>query len=540
VTGARAVADALAAEGTEVVFGVLGDGNMHMVAHLVEDHGARYVATRHEAAAVAMADGYARSTGRPGVATVTQGPGLTNAATALTEARRARSPVLLLSGETARGFHDHIQDIDQQPFALATAGAYQAVGTPASLAKDVGDAFRHVRLGLGPTVLAVPTDLQRDEMPPDWSYPPADVVAPQRVPPDPAALAAAAELVAAAERPIVIAGRGAVLSGAREELLALAGRIGAPVATSLQAKGWFRDDPFDLGIAGGFSHEPAREVFAQADLVVAFGAALNRFTASHNGLFPQAKVVQVALERGSVGHTVRVDAAVLADARLTAAALLDAGPERTGLRTPALAQRLAGFERYPEFTEGNGVDPRQAAAICDRLLPADRCMLLGTGHFNGYPAVEVGVPDPRDLVLPWAFGSVGVALPTALGVSLARPDRTVVVFEGDGGLMMSLPELETAARERIPVVVVVLDDGAYGAETYMMEKAGLDPALSLFDNPDLAEVARVLGARGLEATTAEELEAALADLGPVDGPVLVRVRVDRSVWNEEVFRTLTG
>ena len=125
-------------------------------------------------------------------------------------------------------------------------------------------------------------------------------------------------------------------------------------------------------------------------------------------------------------------------------------------------------------------------------------------------------------------------------MALARPDRTTVVFEGDGGLMMSLPELETAAREHIPVVVVVLDDGAYGAETYMMEKAGLDPALSLFENPDLAEVARVLGARGVEAASAEELETVLADLGPVDGPVLVRVRVDRSVWNEEVFRTLTG
>ena len=219
----------------------------------------------------------------------------------------------------------------------------------------------------------------------------------------------------------MIAGRGAVLSGARDELLALARRIGAPVATSLQAKGWFRDDPFDLGIAGGFSHELAREVFAEADLVLAFGAALNRFTASHNQLFPQAKVVQVALERGSVGHTVPVDAAVLADAQLTATALLEAGPEQTGLRTPGLAERLAGFERYSGFTEGRGVDPRQAAMICDRLLPAERCMLLGTGHFNGYPAVEVGVPDPRDLVLPWAFGAVGVALPTALGVALARP-----------------------------------------------------------------------------------------------------------------------
>lgn len=545
-TGAQAVAAALAAEGTQVVFGVLGDGNLHIVSHLVDHYGVRYVAARHEAAAVAMADGYARGSGRPGVCTVTQGPGLTQTATTLTEARKARSPVLLVAGDTARGFHDHAQDIEQAPFALATAGAFKAAGTTASLAKDIGDAFRHVRVGRGPIVLDVPTDLQHAEVAPGWTYEPSlrSIAPAQRPLPDPGRVQAVLELIESAARPVVVAGRGAVVSGAREPLVALAEWIGAPLATSLQAKGWFGDEPFDLGIAGGFSHDLAREVFAEADLVLSFGARLNRYTVSHGGLFPGARLVQVDVDRESVGHTATVDDAILADARATAEALL-AGLSpgtREGLRTDKLRDRLDTFDAFAgvTFATGDGLDPRQAAQLCDRHLPRPRTVVIGTGHFNGYPALHVGVDDPRDLILPWTFASIGVALPTALGAAVARPDQTTVVFEGDGGLMMCLPELETAARERIPVVVVVIDDGAYGAEVYMMEKDGLDPALSKFDNPDIAAVAEVLGMRAFDATDPDQLEAALGAVAVASGPTLIRVGVDRSVWHEEVFRALTG
>jgi thiamine pyrophosphate-dependent acetolactate synthase large subunit-like protein len=545
-TGAAAIAAALAAEGTEVIFGVLGDGNLQVVAHLVERHGVRYVAARHEAAAVAMADGYARATGRPGICTCTQGPGLTHTATTLVEARKARSPVVLLAGDTRRGFHDHAQDIEQAPFALATAGAFKAVGSPASLAKDVGDAFRHARVQRAPIVLDVPVDVQDAELEAPAEYVPvaASLVAAQRPVPDPERVAAVIGLLAGAERPVLIAGRGAVLSGAREALLALAERTGAAVATTLQAKGWFAGDPFDLGIAGGFSHDLAREVFSGADVVVAFGARLNRYTVAHGGLFPDARLVQVDVDPDAVGHTARADEAVLADARSAAEALLARlGPEaREGVRTPALAARLAAFDPLAgvEFARGSGVDPREAALLCDRLLPPDRVVLLGTGHFNGNPAIHVGVADPRDLVLPWGFGSIGIALPMALGVAVARPDRTTVVFEGDGGLMSCLPELETAAREGIRVLVIALDDGGYGAEVHMMRKLGMDDTLSRFANPDLAAVARSLGVRAFDAPDAAALEAALRDARPVERPTLIRVGLDPEVWHEEVFRALTG
>ena len=546
-----ALADAIAAEGTEVVFGVLGDGNMYFMPRLVGHHGVRFVAARHEAAAVSMADGYFRATGRPGICTVTHGPGLTQTGTPLTAARLARSGVLLIAGDTPVAFRHHGQNIDQYPFVMATAGAYQPARLPATLAEDAQLAFRHVRLGRGPIVFNVGIDLQRSELPDDWSYTPSAAVVPsaQLRPPEPAALARVAELLAGAERPVIVAGRGAVRAGAREALVALADRTGALLSTTLLAKGWFRGHPFDLGIAGGFSHDLARDTLARADLVLAFGANLNLFTVAHGNLFPDATLVQVEIDPGAVGHTTPVDVALLGDARLVAEGLLAAlGPvpaagAPAGLRSAALAARLDGYDPLAgeELADpAGGADPRAVAVACDELLPRGRVVLVGIGHYSGYQAIHVGVDSPDDLILPWQLGSVGLGLPTALGVAVARPQQTVVVFEGDGGIMMSLQELETAARCDIPLLVIVLDDGAYGAELHMMRMHGLDPALSLFDNPDFAAVARALGLRAWNAETVEELRTALGEALPLQGPSLIRVRLNQSVVHHQIFRALTG
>ena len=546
-----AIADAIAAEGTEVVFGLLGDGNMYFMPRLVEHHGVRFVAARHEAAAVSMADGYARATGKPGVCTVTHGPGLTQCGTPLTAARLARSGVLLIAGDTPAHLRHHGQNIDQYPFVMATAGAFQQARLPSTLAEDVQLAYRHVRLGRGPIVLNIPVDLQRAELPDDWApRPSALVTAPvQARPPAPGEVECLAELVAGAQRPVIIAGRGAWRAGAREALLALGERIGAPVSTTLLTKGWFRGEPFDLGIAGGFSHDVTMGVFAQADLVLAFGASLNLFTVAHGKLFPGATLVQVETDPGAVGHTTPAHHVVLGDARLVAEGLLAAlGPAPAagapvGLRTPDLAAALDGYDELAGVDlagpEG-GADPREIARIADELLPRGRMLLVGIGHYSGFQAIHVGVDDPGDIILPWQLGSVGLGLPTAMGAAVARPDQTVCVFEGDGGIMMSLQELETAARCNVPLLVVVLDDAAYGAELHMMRIHGLDPALSLFDNPDFAAVARTLGLRAWSAEDAAGFRAALTEALPLQGPSLIRVRVNQSVIHHTIFKALTG
>ena len=548
--GYEALAAAVADEGTAVTFGLLGDGNMLFQTVLTERHGVRFVSARHEAGAMAMADGYARATGRPGVCTVTHGPGLTQCGTPLTAARIARSPVLLIAGNTPKAFRLHGQNIEQQPFALATAGAWQESRLPETLAEDVSLAFRHVRLGKGPLVFDVGLDIQRSDVGEDWRYTPssAAISARQPRPPDPERVEEVARLLDQSQRPVVIAGRGAVAAGARDTLVALADRLGACLATTLLAKGWFAEHPFNLGIAGGFSDELTREVLGNADLVIAFGASLNQFTTAHGTLFPQARLVQIELDPERIDSITHADEAVVGDAQATSAALLAAlgdegGAHTEGIRTKKLATRIA--ENVPlantEFAgpEG-GADPREVALTFDRLLPPNRVVLTGIGHYTGYASIYVSVDDPRDLILPWQLGSVGLGLPAAIGAAVGRPDQTVVVFEGDGGVMMSLPELETAARCGVPLLVVVLDDGAYGAELHMLRRHDLPTELSLFDNPDFPHVARALGLVAHDAPTVDDLERLLPGLFPLRAPTLVRVAINQDVVHDEVFRALTG
>jgi thiamine pyrophosphate-dependent acetolactate synthase large subunit-like protein len=315
------------------------------------------------------------------------------------------------------------------------------------------------------------------------------------------------------------------------------------LATSLLAKDWFAGEPWNLGISGGFSHELANEILSDVDVVLAFGASLNLFTVGHGSILQQARFVHVTTDPTGISETTPAEVGIVADARATAEALLAALPEQPGLRTPELEARIAGYDPLEgvEFASSpRGADLREVARICDEALPPDRTVVVGIGHFMGYPTMHTAVQGPGDLFLPWEFGPIGQAVPHGIGVAVARPDQTTVVYEGDGSLMASLPELETAARHDIPLLVIVLDDGAFGAETYVMEEAGLDPTLSFFDNPDFAAVAKALGLEAYSAATADELREVLPQALPVRKPTLVRVAIGHGVWHHEIFRDLTG
>lgn len=543
--GSAALADAVHAEGVAVVFGVLGDGNLGLVTGLV-DRGVRFVAARHEAGAVAMADGYARASGRPGIATVTHGPGLTQVGTPLTTARRARSPVLVLAGDTPRGARGHAQDIDQGVFALATAGSVQPLRTRATLPADVRAAFRHVRTGRGPIVLNAPLDVQDAEAD-DAPYVPSSrgLPAPHPVVPPPGALEDAAALVARSARPVVLAGRGAVQAGARPALAALAARLGAPLATTLLAKGWLDGVPGNLGVCGGFSTPDARAVLARADAVLAFGASFSRFTVDGGRLFPDAALLRVDPDPAVADAAAVPDAAVAGDARLTAESLAGMIAARPPWAPEAPPERAP---LPPVVDTPEGVDPRAVLRRCDALLPAARQVVVGIGAYSGWGALELAVPDPRGLLLPWELGAVGLALPVGIGAAVARPDLTTVVVEGDGGLVMSFPELDTAAREALPVIAVVLDDRAYGAEVVLLGREGRAPDLARFAPRDLAAVARALGWDAVAAGTVAELDTALdAALrgrpgggGPGGGrPLLVHARTVTAV-HDEMYRALSA
>jgi acetolactate synthase-1/2/3 large subunit len=324
---AEAVGRALAGLGARHVFGVLGSGNFLVTNALVE-HGATFLASRHEGGAITMADAYARVSGRVGVCSVHQGPGLTNAMTGLTEAAKSRTPLVVLAADTAAAAIRSNFRIEQDQLVRAVGAVPERLHGPASAIADAVRAWRRAETERRTVVLMLPLDVQAATSPHDGRDLPAPLALhPAR--PAQAAIVEAANVLARATRPLIIAGRGAVLADAGEPLERLAELLGALLATSANGNGLFAGNPWSLGISGGFASPAALELIAQADVVLSVGAGLNMWTTRHGRLVsPTATVIQVDRDADAIGAHHRVDVAVVGDAAEAARALLDALGER--------------------------------------------------------------------------------------------------------------------------------------------------------------------------------------------------------------------
>lgn len=531
--GHDAIAKALAEQGIDTVFGLIGDANLFIVDPLVRQQGVRYIAAANEAAVTMMALAYGRARNEVGVGTITHGPALTNAMTALVEGVRTRTPLLMVVGDTDPADPHHLQNIDQRALVEAAGAGFHPMRSTGTIAEDVALALRQARREARPVVLDITVDLEWAEV----DYRPAPPLADEPRPAlDHEALDRAAGVIASASRPIVLAGRGAVLSGARDALLRLAERLGAPVATTLQAQGWFRGEPFDLGIFGTLSLPASAEAIASADCVVAFGASLNYFTTDKGALLAGKRVVQVDAIPGHVGALERIDAGVVGDAAEVAdtlVGLLERAEHRpSGFRSPDLQQRLRDQGGFTASGTGAGetapgtVDPRLFTERLDAILPAERMVAVDAGRYM-YDGLRLSVPEPTALVTTHAFGSIGLGLAAAVGASVARPDRPTVLLVGDGGFMMSGPsELNTAVQHGCDLVVVLYNDGSYGAEHIQFHNKGMDPGLSLHHWPDFAEVAEAYGCSGLTVRSLDDLASVEKALGERDRPLLIDVKLD--------------
>ena len=541
----QAVAGALVDLGADRVFGVIGSGN-YVVTTTMDVRGARFVAARHETAAVCMADGYARASGRVGVASVHQGPGLTNALTGLAEAAKSRTPLLLLAADTpAAAVHSNFR-VDQAMACAAVGAVVERVHTPQSALHDVERAWRRARNHRRTVVLLLPLDVQAAELP--RSEPVATGPLPRSPAPAPAAISEAADLVQRSRRPALLAGRGAVLGDARERLIALADTIGAVLATSAVANGLFAGHPYDLGISGSFASPTAADLLARADLVLGFGASLNNWTTKHGALIaPDAGVVQVDLDEEAIGARRPVDVGVVADAAEAAGGLLDElrhrGFRGQGLRSPELAARIAQGrwrdQPYQDASTESTIDPRTLTIALDDLLPADRALAVDSGHFMGWPVMYLQVRDARAFVFNQAYQSIGLGLGAAIGAAVADPGRVTVAALGDGGTFMSLGELETAARLRLPLLLVVYNDDAYGAEVHHFVDQAEGLELVRFPETDIAAIGRAVGADGVTVRGLQDLNAVESWLAHRDRPLVVDAKVTPTVvgaWLEEAFR----
>jgi thiamine pyrophosphate-dependent acetolactate synthase large subunit-like protein len=563
----EAVGAVLTGLGATTVFGVVGSGNFHVTNALIAG-GARFVAARHEGGAACMADGWARVTGEVGLLSVHQGPGLTNAMTGITEAAKSRTPLLVLAADVAGSAVRSNFRIDVAALAASVGAEAGRLHSPGSAVADVIRAYRTAQAQRRTVVLAMPLDVQAAQcdapvIPPS---PPLRPCAP--------AFESVTELagaLAAAQRPVFVAGRGARVAGARADLEQLAGACGALLATSAAAKGLFRGNPWDLDVSGGFATPLAAELITAADLIVGWGCSLNMWTMRHGRLIgPGATVAQVDDDMSAIGAHRAVDLGVVGDVALTCRAVLAelAGRTAGGYRSPELQARIGregrwrdvpytdegthgagpdgmeagadGTKAGPDGDGGAKIDPRTLTIALDDLLPAERMVSVDSGNFMGYPSMFLSVPDASAFCFTQAYQSIGLGLASAIGAALAQPGRLPVAALGDGGALMGVSELETVVRLRLPMVIVVYDDEAYGAEVHHFgpDRHPLDTVR--FPPADIAAIGRGFGCAGATVRGPADLAPVREWLaGPRDRPLVIDAKVTSasgSWWLEEAFR----
>jgi thiamine pyrophosphate-dependent acetolactate synthase large subunit-like protein len=406
----------------------------------------------------------------------------------------------------------------------------------------IRDAFLEARRDRVPVVLGIPFDLQNQSWEGAADLPvPSHALLPNPAPtpPNPTDVAHAAALVRSARRVIVMAGLGAVEAGAGEACRALAQKCDALLAATLPARGIFAGDSFNLNIAGGFSSNIARDCFAQADLVIAVGCSLARHNADGGKFWPNAKLLQIDTDPVTVSQgRIAADAHLRADARLGVEALAEMLMDRaTEWRSPALAARIATEPADgSRFAPEPGLhDPRDVVAALETHLPPGWQMVNSSGHCSYYFAHMPSRPWEKFLTIR-EFGAIGNGTSFAMGVAAACPGETVVLFDGDGSLLMHVQELETMRRHGMNILVIALNDGAYGSEIHKLRADGLSDAGAVFGRTDLAAIARGFGLAGETVTDLAELPAMIARFAETGGAAVWDVPVSDRVYSPVIRR----
>lgn len=524
----------------ECVFGLMSDETATLIAS-IDAVGVRFVSARHENNAMAMAEGYACASGRLGVALLGRGPATANGLHGIVYARKTGSRVLLMLGAppdappNPNGFGPDTKSLDAVAVLRAAGVRHMTAHDPATAPRMLAQAAAAAHQGLMALLLPMnvltattPAGSLQDPLPPAAGTPPP---APRR-----SAIEAAAALLQRARKPLILAGHGAHKAGARDALVRLADHLGAALATTMKAKDLFRGHPFDCGVVGSFSHGAGRRLIGAADCVLAFGAGLNQRTTSQGtALPPDAALIQVDTSREALGRWLHCDVAIVGDARLAAERLLAAVPARAEadqpLRAEAMRRILAEHRPERDFEPrhtARTIDARSAAVELDRLLPRDRNLVYDAGNFLQC-APYLSVPGPAHIKQASDFSSIGMGFGTALGFAHGDRGRTTALLIGDGAFLMTMSELETAAREGIPLVVVVMNDCAYGAELHHLRLRDLPVATTQFPDIDYAPVAQAFGFRTATVRSMDELRALGPLLAAPDGPVLIDCKINGAV-----------
>ncbi|MHB1836083.1 MAG: thiamine pyrophosphate-binding protein [Solirubrobacteraceae bacterium] len=532
------LASTLTQSGVEHVFTVTGDGNLELIDALAR-RGVHVIHARHEQGAVAMAEGYSRARGGAlGVCSVTTGAGLTQTATSLATARGHGSAVLLLAGHPPVAHAGAVGELDQRAFGALAAGAAYTLWNARATAGTISAIVS--RLRHGPVVLNLPVDVQREEVGDGGSSP--SLVPHRRFDwglPAPDAVAAATAMLRKSRRPLIVAGRGAVVAGAGPAIARLADVLGARIATTLSAHGLCADHPRQIGVIGSLGDGRATHSLPEADCIFAVGATLGPFALMGQRI--AVPTIRVDVDEARLAGDA-ADVAVLGDVRRVTETVL-AELEVAG-HAPADSALPPAAARPTAFDDGEGtVDPRRALLALDAALDHDRRLVIDGGHFAIFASQLLTVHAPEQFIFTSDFGAIGQGLATAIGAAIGAPEPRTTLVVGDGGLLMAIAELETAARYGVPLTMFVMNDGAYGQERHNMAARGLDPSLAILPTPDLAAMARSAGADGRQLRSPADLDSLRTLVADAVGPLLLDVRINGDVLNPtsvEIARTLGG
>ncbi|MGP5690263.1 thiamine pyrophosphate-binding protein [Glutamicibacter ardleyensis] len=483
------------------IFGLMGNGNAHFLDAAVRA-GFDYTAVRHESATVSAADAYFRISNRLAIASTTYGAGYSNAVTALAEAAAARTPLLLVTGDApTTGLR--AWDIDQAAIDAGVRAVRYVVDrhTPGATALK---AAAHALREQIPVVLAIPYDLAtvsslEGELP--------DFASLRSTPPAPelnvSQISAITDILAGAQRPHILYGRGAIEAAA--EITELAKCLGATTSGTLLARDLL-DYPYDLGITGGFSTERNAQIIAQSDAVLVLGAGLNQFTMRFGELInAQAKVVQIDLAATATNS--RVDYFATGDIRAAIRGLLDCYDGQKSAWASSVDLSLVRARPLGDELAADGLlDPRRVASELEKILPPNRVLVQDGGHFIGWGPMYWSTTGARSLTcVGTAYQSIGLGIASMVGAGVAAEGRTVVLAAGDGGFLMGLADLESIVRTISSGVIVIYNDSAYGAEVHQYGSIGLHEDPMLIPTVDFAALASAVGATGIRVQSVADL-----------------------------------
>jgi acetolactate synthase-1/2/3 large subunit len=534
LSGAQILCRALLEQGVELVFGYPGGAIMPFYHALPEYPGLRHVLVRHEQAAAHAADGYARASGRPGVCVATSGPGATNLVTGLATAHMDNTPVVAITGQVPRAMmgRDAFQETDIIGITQPITKHSVLVEDVADLAEGVREAFEAATSGRpGPVLVDVPKDVQTAKA--SWDGGTAGGrggAAAQTAAAPPSrhsALDEAVRLIAEAERPLIMAGHGIILAGAYDELRALAERTGIPVISTLLGISAFPEShPLHLGMPGMHGEVHVNRAIQQADLIIGVGLRFDdRVTGNLAGFARGAAIVHIDLDPSEIGKNVPATVGIVGDAREVLAALVSRLPARDCV---TWREEIAGYVRPRVEGFRGGLSPEGILGAIEQGA-GGRCTIVSdVGQHQMWVAKLYRYQRPNTHITSGGLGTMGFAVPAAMGVALARPDQPVWAISGDGGFQMNLQEIATMRQENIPVKMAIFNNGYLGmVRQWQQFFHGRRYSATPIWSPDYVRLAEAYGIHGRRVERGDEVDEAVREALERPGPALLEFMIEQ-------------